>query len=254
MGSVYRGTMEKDLQPLMERIGVTFSNVNVLRQALVHRSYLNENRAFPLDHNERLEFLGDAVLELAVTNHLYHRFPDQPEGQLTAWRSALVNTFMIAKHAKSLGYQEFLYLSRGESQTESKKAKTAVLANAYEAVIGAMYIDQGYTVAEAFIVRDLLEPEIPRVIERRRQIDPKSALQELVQDAYNLTPHYTVLTAEGPDHDKVFTVGFFIGSIQITQGTGRSKQAAQVDAAKQALENDQWKSRYDASQDTSKVS
>ena len=237
--------MDRDLRALMARINVTFTNESLLHQALVHRSYLNEHRSFPLAHNERLEFLGDAVLELVVTTYLYDRFPSEPEGRLTAWRSALVNTYTIARHAKALAYDTELYLSRGEAHTDSKKAKTAILANAYEAVIGAIYLDQGYDVARAFITRDLLEPEVPRVIKRRREIDPKSTLQELIQEAFNITPTYRVLEEDGPDHDKSFRVGLYIGKTHIADGEGRSKQTAQVAAAKAALQDERWRTIYE---------
>ncbi|MCA9376162.1 MAG: ribonuclease III [Candidatus Doudnabacteria bacterium] len=235
--------MDKDLSALMEALGVQFADINHLRQAMVHRSYLNEHKSFPLDQNERLEFLGDAVLELVVTDHLYRTFPN-PEGELTAWRSALVNSNMLSKHGEALGFDEHLYLSKGEARSTGK-ARNAILANAYEAVIGAIYIDQGYEVAADFITRDLL-PEVPNVLERREEIDPKSSFQETVQEQLNVTPQYRVIDESGPDHNRHFVMGVYIENILVATGEGSSKQSSQVAAARTALQEDAWKTAYAA--------
>ena len=229
--------MDKDLSSLMERLGVTFTQESLLRQALVHRSYLNEHRSFPLEHNERLEFLGDAVLELIVTDFLYRTYPN-PEGELTNWRSALVNATMLSKHANDLDFEKFLYLSRGETRG-SAKAREVILANAYESVIGAIYLDAGYEATRGFIERDLL-PELPSLLAKRAEIDPKSTFQEHVQEHMNVTPSYAVLEESGPDHARSFVVGAYVGETLVATGKGTSKQQAQVDAAKAALKDNSW--------------
>jgi ribonuclease-3 len=221
-----------ELSEFAERIGVRFHNLDLLKTAFVHRSYLNENPGFELPHNERLEFLGDAVLELIVTEHLYRSFPN-PEGELTNWRSALVRGEMLSRIATGLGMDDYLFLSRGESRSGGK-ARSLILANATEAVIGAVYLDQGYESAKEFIHKYVIA-HLPEILEQELHIDAKSKLQEWAQEQRSQTPHYKVLSEEGPDHDKVFTIGVFLGDELVGQGVGPSKQAAQQEAATAAL-------------------
>ena len=229
--------MEKDLSPLEKKLGVTFNNQNYLRQALIHRSYLNENRNCPLEHNERLEFLGDAVLELIVTEHLYNNYPN-PEGELTNWRSALVNGRMLAKISRTLDIEDYIYMSRGEQQ-DTGKARDYILANAFEAVMGAIYLDQGYNSSRDFTIRHLLT-QLDHILENQLYIDAKTKFQELCQEQTGVTPSYRVLEESGPDHDKNFRVGIYINSTLVASGKGSSKQTAQQDAAKAALKKKNW--------------
>ena len=217
---------------LQKRLGVTFQDESLLTQALVHRSYLNEHRDFPLPHNERLEFLGDAVLELVVTDYLY-RTHDKPEGELTSWRSALVRGEMIGQLAQELGLGDALLMSRGEEKSGGRE-RIVLLANAYEAIIGAIYLDQGYEAAAGFIHRNLL-PHLPEIISKKLDRDAKSQLQERSQQRYNVTPRYEVAAAEGPDHAKNFTVKVFLGEEEFGTGVGSSKQQAEQAAAEAAL-------------------
>lgn len=229
---------EKDLSGLEQAIGVTFSNIDTLRQAMVHRSYLNEHRDFPLDHNERLEFLGDAVLELVVTDHLYSEYPN-PEGELTAWRASLVNTQMLAMVAEQLGVAEYLYLSRGEAQDTNPKARQSIHANSIEAIIGAIYLDKDYDAAAVFIHNVIIE-KLPHILKNKLYMDAKSRLQETSQEKTGVTPSYKVLSESGPDHDKIFVIGVYLGDEEIAQGEGSSKQSAQMDAAQNGLEAKGW--------------
>jgi len=231
--------MEKDLGVLEKKIKAVFKNKDILRQALVHRSYLNENPGFRLGHNERLEFLGDAVLELVVTDYLYHTFPEATEGAMTNWRASLVNSEMLAKIGASLELDPLLYLSRGEGKDAASKARRYILTNAFEAIVGAIYLDRGYKIAEKFIHRFVL-PELPKIIEQGLDIDPKSRLQELSQEKLKSTPRYDVLKEVGPDHAKWFTIGVYLGSELAASGEGSSKQEAQLQAAKNALEEKGW--------------
>ena len=224
--------MADQLQSLQTRLGVTFTDLTVLRTALVHRSYLNENRSFDLPHNERLEYLGDAVLELIVTDHLYRTY-DNPEGDLTSWRSALVRGDMLAVVAVELGLGQALMMSRGEEKSGGRE-RAQLLANACESVIGAIYLDQGYDAAKEFVHRVLL-PKLPDIISEGSDRDPKSSLQEVAQEKYNQTPQYSVTSESGPDHDKRFTVEVKLGDTVIGSGKGTSKQTAQQDAADNAL-------------------
>ncbi len=228
----------KDLTKLEKNLGIKFKNLDLLKQACVHRSYLNENPNFPLPHNERLEFLGDAVLEIIVTEHLYRNHPD-PEGVLTNWRSAIVNTRMLAQKAKQLEIENYLYLSRGEVKSLGK-AREVILANAFEACVGAIYLDQGMKKAKDFIEKKLLV-ELPQIIQKKLYVDPKSQLQELVQDKLRITPTYQVLKEWGPDHARQFLMGVYLEDKLIGQGQGRSKQEAQVKAAEDALKKEEWK-------------
>lgn len=225
--------MQNDISTLEEKIGHKYSNKDLLLQALTHRSYLNENHDFHLSHNERLEFLGDAVLELVVTEHLFNEFPKKPEGEMTNWRAALVNTKMLARVSEELGVNDFLLLSRGESKSLGK-ARELILANALEAIIGSLYEDSGYKQAQTFITENILK-HLQEVLENKLYIDPKSKLQEKTQELYNITPHYDVLEESGPDHKKHFVIGVFVEKHQIGKGEGYSKQQAQVSAAEDAL-------------------
>jgi len=218
-------------------LGVEFNDINLLIQALTHRSYVNEHKKSVSEHNERLEFLGDAVLELISTEYLYNRFSD-PEGVLTNWRSALVRTESIGAAASRLGFEPLLRLSKGEKRG-TDRARAQILANCYEAVLGAMYLDRGYDITKVFIQNSLLNT-FDQILEEGSWMDPKSYLQEIAQSTEGLTPIYKVLDEVGPDHDKAFTVGVFINGKLKGRGSGPSKQAAQVAAAKAALE--QYKS------------
>jgi ribonuclease-3 len=211
-----------------------FENLDLLITAFTHRSYLNEHRKTVKEHNERLEFLGDAVLELVVTEYLYTNY-SEPEGVLTNWRSALVRTESISGVASRLGFEPLLRLSRGEKRG-SERARQQILANCYEAVVGAVYVEKGYDAAREFIEKTLL-PSFKKILQTGAWLDPKSRLQELVQNREGFTPVYRVLSEEGPDHDKKFTVGVFINEEKRGEGEGPSKQAAQVLAATQALKH-----------------
>ncbi|MBP7992797.1 MAG: ribonuclease III [Candidatus Magasanikbacteria bacterium] len=230
---------EKDFKSLEEKIGVTFKNPDFLVQALVHRSFLNENRNFPLAHNERLEFLGDAVLELIVTEFLFQNYLN-PEGELTNWRAALVNANMCAVVAEDIGLEPYLFLSNGESKDANTKARGYILANALEAVIGAIYLDQGWDLAKQFVIRWIIS-KLPEVLELGLWMDPKSRFQESAQEIVGVTPTYKVMKEDGPDHEKNFVVGVFLGKEKIAEGLGTSKQEAQTDAAEAALRIKGWK-------------
>ena len=231
--------MKKDFAALESVLGVTFKDKDLLTQAFVHRSYLNENKDFHLDHNERLEFLGDAVLELVVTDYLYANYPN-PEGELTNWRSALVNSKKLSEIAKRLGFEAYLYLSHGEKK-DTGRAREYILGNTMEAVIGSIYLDQGYEAARVFILKNVLS-ELKEILELGSHIDPKSRLQEVAQAEMRVTPEYRVMSEEGPDHAKKLTVAVFIGGKKFGSGTGFSKQAAQTEAAQMALEKGKWNS------------
>ncbi|MFH0853375.1 MAG: ribonuclease III [bacterium] len=227
-----------DLSALEKNLGVTFKEPALLQRALVHRSYINEHPKFSLGHNERLEYLGDAVLELAVTEYLYANYPN-PEGDLTNWRASLVNAKTLGKVAQSLGVDQYIYLSRGESKDNNLKARSSIMANAIEAIIGAMYLDQGFEVCQEFIDRTVIAM-LPNIIENKLYLDPKSRLQEASQEHFSVTPAYKVLKEWGPDHDKHFQIAVFFVNDQIAVGEGPSKQEAQVSAAKAALEAKGW--------------
>ncbi len=207
-------------------------------QALTHRSYLNENPSFRVGQNERLEFLGDAVLELVVTENLYQQFPEKPEGDLTSFRAALVNSKMLSDVSVELGINEFLLLSRGEAK-DVGRARQFILANAFESLVGAIYLDQGYDAAKNFIDKALM-PRLPEVLEKKLYKDPKSLFQEEAQERVGITPNYEVIREWGPDHDKHFIVGVFLGKELIAEGEGPSKQAAQEEAARNALHLKGW--------------
>lgn len=217
-----------------EVLGVNFNDPDLLITAFTHRSYVNEHRKTVTDHNERLEFLGDAVLELVSTEYLYKRFKD-PEGVLTNWRSALVRTESISAASARLGFEPLLRLSRGE-KLGTQRARAQILANCYEAVIGALYIDQGYDVSKTFIEKSLLIT-FDEILNTGSWMDPKSHLQEMIQSKEGTTPIYKVLSEEGPDHDKAFTVGVFVKGKLKGKGNGPSKQAGQIAAAQAALDD-----------------
>lgn len=227
-----------DFSPFETKIGVGFKNKRLLETAFTHRSYLNENRRPGAEHNERLEFLGDAVLELVVTEFLYAKYPDKPEGELTAFRAALVNTQSITDAATHLGMNDFLLLSRGEAK-DTGRARQIILANAFEAVIGAIYLDQGYEAARAFIDAQLFH-KTDDVVEKRLWQDAKSRLQELSQERLSFTPTYELVNQTGPDHDKHFVVAVNLGKERTALGEGRSKQEAEQDAAQKALLAKGW--------------
>lgn len=219
-------------------IGVTFKDKALLAKAFTHRSYVNEHRGEAVDHNERLEFLGDAVLELVVTRFLFDAFPDKTEGDLTAYRAALVNTGTLAHVAHDLGMNEYLLLSRGESK-DIGRARQYILANAFEAVVGAVYLDQGYDTAHDFIATNIF-PLTENIIEKRLWQDSKSNFQEQAQEHVSITPSYQILEEKGPDHDKHFIVGVFLNKELVAQGEGKSKQEAEQVAAKNGLEKKGW--------------
>lgn len=221
-----------ETRELQKNIKIIFKDPDLLVSALTHRSYLNENRDFHLPHNERLEFLGDAVLELIATRYLYDNYP-HPEGELTNFRSALVNYRILSDIARRLGLEQFLRMSKGEAK-DTGRARQVILANAVEALIGAIYLDQGYDVAREFVTREILT-ELPDIINQGAYLDPKSKLQEIVQEKTGITPHYEVLEESGPDHDKIFTVGVYLDKRKVGEGEGPSKQEAEVAAAANAL-------------------
>ncbi len=227
-----------DLSELESKIGAVFRDKDLLAQALVHRSYLNENPSFRLSHNERLEFLGDAVLELVVTAALYREFPSKPEGELTSLRAALVNSKMLAELGEEIGLNDFLKLSRGEAK-DVGRARQFILANTLEALIGALYLDGGYDPAKRFIESVLLR-RLPDVISQQLYKDPKSLFQEEAQERAGITPTYVVVQEWGPDHDKHFVIGAYLGRELVAQGEGPSKQMAQEAAARQALTAKGW--------------
>jgi len=231
--------MAENFDKLEKKLGFKFKNKDLLTQAFTHRSYINENPKFNLDHNERLEFLGDAVIELIVTSHLYRDFPEKPEGELTNWRAALVNAKMLMSVAEELGYNDYLLLSRGESK-EMGKARAYILANTFEAVVGALYLDSGYEPAEEFIKKYLMT-KLADIIKDGSYKDSKSKFQEEAQEKVNITPSYRVVKESGPDHDKKFIVGVFLEEKLIAEGEGSSKQEAEESAAKKALQVKNWK-------------
>ena len=217
---------------------IIFKDKDLLKQAFIHRSYINENPGVLLSHNERLEFLGDAVLELIVTNFLYKKYPNYTEGELTALRSALVNAVIISEVATDIGMNNYLLLSRGEAK-DNGKARQYILANTYEAYIGALYLDQGYKVVDEFVHQSLL-PKTEEIVNKKLWRDAKSLVQEKAQEFINVTPAYKVLSESGPDHDKHFTVGIFFGANLIVEGKGKSKQEAEQKAAEAALKVKNW--------------
>lgn len=225
-------------EELSKKLNVQFGNIRLLAQAFTHRSYLNEHRNSGLEHNERLEFLGDAVLELVVTNFLYKTYPKKPEGDMTALRSALVNAQTLAGVALTLELNSYLLLSKGEAK-DTGRARQYILANTIEALIGAIYLDLGYDTAAQFIDAHV-HTLIHEVIEKKTFIDPKSLFQEMAQEHAGVTPRYELMKEFGPDHDKLFTVGVFLGDVHIASGDGKSKQEAETQAAFKGLAVKKW--------------
>jgi len=217
--------------------GISVKNHDLFIEAMTHRSYLNENKNHPYPHNERMEFLGDAVLELVVTEYLFEKF-DNPEGEMTAWRAALVNGEMLARVAREIEIEEFLMMSKGEAK-DTGKARNYLLANAIEAIIGALYLDGGYDNAKNFITRTIIV-HMDEILEKKLYIDAKSYFQEKAQEFENTTPHYKLISESGPDHDRTFTVGVYLNDKKVAEGSGRSKQDAQREAARIGLDTKKW--------------
>ncbi len=231
-------TRMKDFSEFEKKIGVDFNDKDLLEQAFTHRSYLNENQDIRHGHNERLEFLGDAVMELVITDYLFKKFPDVSEGELTAYRSALVRTETISHAALELGAGDFLLLSKGEAR-DGGKARDYILANTFESIIGAIYLDHGYATAEIFI-SSTLYPRIEDIVKNGSWKDPKSFIQEKAQEEFSVTPEYRVHSELGPDHDKNFVVGIYFGEELVAVGEGKSKQQAQQEAAIAARYVKEW--------------
>lgn len=215
-----------------------FKDKNLLRQAFTHRSFLNENKGSDLADNERLEFLGDAVLQLVVTDHLFGQYGDKPEGELTAYRSALVNAQTLSKVALDIGMNDYLLLSHGERR-DTGRARSIILANAFEAIVGAIYLDGGYAVAAGFIAAKIFSL-IPDVVAGKLWLDAKSRFQEAAQEHASTTPVYKTTKETGPDHDRIFTVGVYLAKELVASGEGPSKQDAEQEAARKALESRGW--------------
>lgn len=239
MTDAYRAELKAtDVAAVEKLLGVSFADQSILISALTHRSYLNEHRDATWPHNERLEFLGDAVLELVITDFLYRKYPEKPEGELTAVRAALVNTVSLAEAAGALMINDYLLMSRGEAK-DNGRARQFILANAFEAIIGAIYLDGGYDAAQAFIQAQLFA-KTENIVEQRLWQDPKSRFQELAQDHESVTPVYEMLSQTGPDHDRTFVIGVFLRSSKVAEGTGRSKQEAEQAAAEAAIKARGW--------------
>lgn len=226
-----------DFEAHAKALGLSFKNLALFEEAFTHRSYLNEHKSAKA-HNERLEFLGDAVLELSSTHFLFHKFPEKSEGDLTAYRAALVNTYSLAELADSLGINDMLLLSKGEKR-DMGRARQIILANAFEALIGALYLDQGYDAADGFLTKHLY-PKLDGIIAARSYQDAKSRFQEIAQDKKGTTPSYKTIREDGPDHDREFTVGVYIGEKEIARGIGKSKQEAEQAAAQAGLSKTGW--------------
>ena len=228
----------QDFSKLEKKLNIKFKNKDLLVQAFCHRSYLNENPDFKLENNERMEFLGDAVLELIVTEYLFGKYPKKPEGELTNWRAALVNAKMLSEVAREMGFSDFLLLSRGETK-ELGKARQYILANTFEALIGSIYLDLGYKACRELIKKYLIS-RLPEIIKKGLFRDAKSCFQEEAQERTGITPTYKVLKEWGPDHAKHFIIGVFLNSELAGQGEGSSKQEAEDEAAKDALKTKSW--------------
>ncbi len=228
----------KDFSQFEQNLNLNFKNKDLLREAFTHRSYINESKRNDLTHNERLEFLGDAVLELVVTDFLFKKYPDRTEGDLTSYRSALVNAVTLGEVAHTLGMNDYLLLSKGEAK-DTGKARQIILANTFEALVGALYLDQKYDGAEAFIAERLL-PLTPEIVEKELWKDAKSFLQEKAQEEMGVTPTYKVVREVGPDHDKKFVVAVLLGDELVAEAQGKSKQEAEQGAAAQALKEKKW--------------
>lgn len=228
----------KDLKDFEHAIRVIFNDKKLLRQAFTHRSFLNEHKGLGTGHNERLEFLGDAVLELIVTEHLFEQYPDYNEGEMTSLRAAVVNADTLSGVASKLGMNDYLLLSRGEAK-DNGRARQYILANTFEALVGAIFIDRGYNAARDFVAENLFAL-LGGIIKQGFWIDSKSSFQEQAQERAGVTPSYKTLREEGPDHDKWFTVGVYLGTQEVAQGRGKSKQDAEQAAARAGLEAKGW--------------
>lgn len=233
--------LEERYKDFMKKVGIKFKDLNLLDLAFIHKSYLNEHRDLKTGHNERLEFLGDAVLELIVTEYLYTKYPKEEEGVLTNWRSALVKGKHLAEISIELDLGIYLYLSRGEERSGGRK-KNYILANTLEAVMGAIYLDQGYEVTDKF-AHEYILGRLDDILKTGQHIDAKSKFQELAQDLLGITPEYESISEEGPDHNKVFTMGLFLKEKCIAEGKGSSKQKAEQDAAENGLKAQKWENR-----------
>jgi len=235
-------TQKIDFSELEKKFNISFNNKDLLMQAFCHRSYLNEHPEFKLDHNERLEFLGDAVIELVVSEHLFENYSQEREGTLTSWRAALVNSRMLSCVADELGFGNFLLLSKGEQKDAERKEKSyyEILANTFEAFIGALYLDQGYRVCQQFLQKYLLK-KLPDIIKNNLYKDAKSRFQEVAQEKEKITPVYKILKEWGPDHAKHFVAGVYLGNELVAKGEGSSKREAEEAAARKALEVKGWK-------------
>lgn len=231
--------MNKKFEALEKKLNLYFKNKDLLTQAFCHRSFLNENPDFYLTNNERLEFLGDAVLELITTEYLFKEFPEKTEGEMTGIRAALVNSKSIAEASKNVGFNDYLLLSQGESK-EKGKARTAILADTFEAFIGALYLDKGYNECKIFIIKNLINKKLKEILEKGLDKDPKSLFQEKAQEEISITPEYRVLDEKGPDHKKNFIIGVFLKNDLIAKGEGTSKHEAEVKAAEKALIKKNW--------------
>ncbi len=230
--------MAPDFSKFEESIGINFKNKNLLKQAFTHRSFLNEHRDLEIEHNERLEFLGDAVLELIITDYLYDKYPTETEGELTAYRSALVNAVTLSEAATKIGMNDYLLLSKGESK-DMGRARQIILANTIEALIGAIFLDQGYEIAKYFISKNIFHL-VEKIVEEKSWLDAKSKFQEQAQENEGITPLYKTVKEEGPDHDKKFTVAVYLEKEKIAEGVGMSKQEAEQVAATNALKEKNW--------------
>lgn len=216
-----------------KKLGVIFKNKDILNTALIHRSYINENRGKNLENNERLEFLGDSVLELIISDYIYTKYPTKPEGELTAIRSAIVRTESLADESRKLDVGQYLLMSRGEEDSGGK-SKEYLLANMYEALLGAIYLDQGFAECQKYVERTLLK-KVDNIVSEGLFIDPKTKVQEILQSRFKITPSYEIISEEGPDHDKYFTMALKVGNKKISEGHGSSKQRAEEDAAQNAI-------------------
>ncbi|MBI2618189.1 ribonuclease III [Candidatus Kaiserbacteria bacterium] len=230
--------MERTISDFEATLGVSFNDKNLLRQAFTHRSYINEHKETGLEHNERLEFLGDAVLELAVTDFLFKKYPEKTEGDLTAYRAALVNTNTLGDASLKLGINDYLLLSKGEAQ-DTGRARQYILANTFESIVGALYLDQGYDAAQKFIADSLFDLTEDIVSQRLWQ-DAKSNFQERAQENTGITPRYELIEEKGPDHNKEFVVGVYLNAELVASGKGSSKQEAEQEAAQNALKVKGW--------------
>ncbi|MCC6643411.1 ribonuclease III [Candidatus Peregrinibacteria bacterium] len=230
--------LKERYKALMEKIGITFKDLNILDLAFVHKSYLNEHRDLKKEHNERLEFLGDAVLELIVTEYLYKRYPEEEEGVLTNWRSALVKGKHLAEISVELDLGLYLYLSRGEERSGGR-TKNYILANTLEALIGSVYLDQGYQKAHQF-ANNFILGRLDKILQGGHHIDAKSRFQEVAQELLGVTPEYKFISESGPDHSKIFTMGLYLDNQKISEGSGSSKQKAEQEAAREGIKAKNW--------------